>query len=207
MAKRWKKEEITYLKRYAGKRTLEELAARYQIEAEAVEAKLSEVGLRTLDGRGKINLAEDPFVQLYERGLKAVHAGKWAEARKLLERVVAESSLSDVAHRAEQYLALCERYVRKLESTGDPYLEAVLLHNQGDLDAAEALCAEGGRVDKDERFAYLGAAIAARREDLDLAVSRLETAIRLNPRNRIQAAEDLDFEAVRQQAEFAELLS
>ena len=40
MAKRWKKEETTYLKRYAGKRTLAELTARYQIEADAMDAKL-----------------------------------------------------------------------------------------------------------------------------------------------------------------------
>ena len=61
MAKRWKKEEITYLKRYAKKRTLEELAARYQIEAEAVEAKLSELCLKTSDGMGKVDLSEDPL--------------------------------------------------------------------------------------------------------------------------------------------------
>ena len=68
MAKRWKKEEITYLKRYAKRRTLEELTARYQIEAEMVQAKLSELGLRTSDGMGKVDLSDDPIVKLFERG-------------------------------------------------------------------------------------------------------------------------------------------
>lgn len=205
MAKRWKKEEVTYLKRYAKQRTLEELAARFRIEAEAIEAKLSELGLKTSDGMGKINLADDPLVRVYERGIKAAHGGDWVEAKKHLERVAAESDLSDVVQRALQYLALCERHLEKVEAT-DPYLEALVLSNEGELDAAEALVRQAGRVDEDERFAYLGAAIAARLEDYALAASRLETAIRLNPRNRIQAAEDLDFAAVRNEPDFAELL-
>lgn len=207
MAKRWQKEEITYLKRYAGKRKLEELAARYQIEAGAVESKLNELGLTTADGRGRIDLSDDPAVKLYERGLKAAHAGKWADAEKLFERVVAESGLSDVSERAEQYLSLSRRHLAKPEASGDLYTEALVLHNEGDLEAAEAICLKGGRLEQDERFAYLGAAIAARRGEHELAAERLETAIRLNPRNRIQASEDLDFAAMREESEFAELLS
>ena len=68
MAKRWKKEEITYLRRYAKTRTLLELTERFRIEAEAVEAKLAELGLKTVDGIGAVNLAEDPAVTLcYQR--------------------------------------------------------------------------------------------------------------------------------------------
>ncbi len=206
MAKRWKKEEITYLKRYAKQRTLEELTARYGIDAETMDNKLAELGLRTSDGRGKFDLSDDPVVKTFERGLHAVHAGKWAEAEKLLNKVVAESSLSEVAHRAEQYLALVERNKSKPPANDDPYLEAVVLHNQGDLEGAEKICLAQGRIDSDERFAYLGAAIAALRGDNETAMSRLGTAIDLNPRNRIQAAEDMDFEEMREDEAFAELI-
>ncbi len=205
MAKRWKKEEITYLKRYAKQRTLEELAARYQVEAEAVETKLNELGLQTADGMGKIDLAADPHVQAYALALEAAHAGKWSQARKLLEKVVAESDLSEVVERAEQYLAIVERYDGAAPTDDDPYLEAVVLHNQGDLDAAEAICKKNGRADSDARFAYLAASIAALRGDFDQAAARLGAAIELNPRNRIQAAEDVDFEDMREQAEYADL--
>jgi hypothetical protein len=207
MPKRWKKEEITYLKRYAPQRTLESLVARFQIEAEAVEAKLSELGIKTVDGMGKVDLADDPVVKTYERGLRAAHAGKWAEAQKLFDKVVADSDLPEVVQRARQYLEIARRQTGRAAAGGDPYLEAVVLHNEGDLDAAEALCKRDGRVDKDERFAYLGAAIAAAREEYGLAAERLETAQRLNPRNRIQAAEDLDFAAMRQHAEYSALFS
>ena len=208
MAKRWKKEEITYLKRYAKKKTLEELTARYGIEAEAVEAKLSELGLKTADGMGKVDLTDDPIVQLFERGVKAVHAGKWGDAKPLLERVVAESDLSEVVHRAEQYLEVCERNLGKAGTTGgDAFLEAVLLHNEGDLDAAEDLCKRAGRMDKDDRFAYLGAAIAALREEYEVAEERLGKAIELNARNKLQARDDLDFEALREREGFLELVA
>ena len=108
-------------------------------------------------------------------------------------------------HRAEQYLAVCERYGEKPGTTGgDAYLEAVLIYNEGDLDGAEDLCKRAGRMEKDDRFAYLGAAVAASREDFELAGARLSKAIELNDRNRIQAREDLDFGAMREQPEFEE---
>ncbi len=207
MAKRWKKEEITYLKRYAKQRTLEELAARFEVEADKVEEKLSELGLKTSDGMGKIDLSDDPLVQLYERGVEAAHEGKWGEAKKALRRVVDESDLAEVVQRAEQYLSVCERYAGDGDgSVDDAYVEAVLQLNRGELDAVEETCARGGRREKDDRFAYLAAVVAALREDHDTAKQYLETAIRLNPRNRIQAKYDLDLADARSEGAFDELL-
>lgn len=204
MAKRWKKEEITYLRRYAKTRTLLELTERFRIEAEQVEAKLAELGLKSSDGIGAVNLAEDPAVKLYERGMRAVYAKKWAEARKLLERVVAEGDMVDLVHRAQQYLDLVERESKAAADPRDPYVKAVLDHNAGNLDAAEAACRREGRMETDDRFAYLAAAVAAARRDTDLALERLKIAVDLNPRNLIQAREDVDFEELRELPEFGE---
>lgn len=206
MAKRWKKEEITYLRRYAKRRTLLELAERFRIEAEAIEAKLCELDLKTADGMGKLNLAEDPVVKLYERGVKAVHAKKWGEATKLLRQVVEKGDMVDLVHRAEQYLALVAGQSGGKGDPGDPYIKAVLQHNAGDFDAAEAACKREGRLTKDDRFAYLAAAIAAVREDFELAIERLGVAVELNPRNLIQARHDSDFAELREQDSFAEML-
>lgn len=206
MAKRWKKEEITYLKRYAKQRTLEELAARFDAEADAIEEKLSELGLKTADGMGKQDLSEDPQVQLYEKGLEAAHAGKWGEAKKAFRRVVAESDLAEVVQRAEQYLAVCERQSGDGGDVDDAYVETVLQFNRGELDAVEEACARGGRREKDDRFAYLAAVVAALKEDHESAKHYLETAIRMNPRNRIQAQHDLDLAEARSEGVFDELL-
>ena len=43
MAKRWKPQEITYLKRYAKSRLVNELAQRFKTKPEEVEAKLKEL--------------------------------------------------------------------------------------------------------------------------------------------------------------------
>lgn len=207
MAKRWKKEEITYLKRYAKKRTLEELAARFDVEADKVEEKLSELGLKTSDGMGKIDLSDDPQVKLYEKGIEAAHDGKWGEAKKAFRRVVEESDLAEVVERAQQYLAVCERHAADGDGdVDDAYLEAVLQLNRGELDTVEETCARGGRREKDDRFAYLAAVVAALREDHETARQYLETAIELNPRNRIQAKHDLDLAEARSEGAFDELL-
>lgn len=205
MAKRWKKEEITYLRRYAKKRTLLELTERFRIEAEAVENKLAELGLKTVDGIGLVNLAEDPIVQLFEKGVKAMHAEKWGEARRLLKKVIAEGDMVDLVHRAEQYMTLVDRRSgNDADDTRDPYLKAVIEYNAGELESAETACKRDGRLGKDDRFAYLGAAIAAVREDYDVALDRLGTAIELNPRNLIQARQDTEFSELREMPEFVE---
>jgi tetratricopeptide (TPR) repeat protein len=205
MAKRWKKEEITYLRRYAKKRTLLELAERFRIEADAIETKLSELELQTADGKGKLNLAEDPVVMIYEKGIKAVHAKKWDEAKRHFVKVIADSDMADLKHRGEQYLALAERESGAESDPRDPYLKAVLEHNNGNLDAVEAACKREGRLNTDERFAYLGAAVAALREDFESAIERLTVAVELNPRNLIQARQDTDFTELRELPEFAEI--
>ena len=204
MAKRWKKEEITYLRRYAKKRTLLELTERFRIEAEAVENKLAELGLQTVDGMGLVNLAEDPVVQLFEQGVKAVHDEKYGEAKRLLKKVVTQGDMVDLVHRAQQYLALVDRRSGDDGDTRDPYLRAVIEYNSGDLESAETACKREGRLGKDDRFAYLGAAIAVSREEFDLALERLETAVELNPRNLIQARQDVDFDELREMPEFVE---
>lgn len=207
MAKRWKKEEITYLKRYAKRRTLEELAARFEVEAGEVEEKLSDLGLKTADGMGKIDLSEDPLVKLFAKGVEATHSGKWGEAKKAFRRVAEESDLPEVVERARRYLAICEQHSGDGAEVEDAYLEAVLQLNRGELDAVEETCARGGRREKDDRFAYLAAVVAALKEDRDAAKKYLETAIRLNPRNRIQAKHDLDLAAARSEGAFDEILS
>ena len=54
MAKRWKPQEITYLKRYAKVRLLSELTDRFRTSPEEVTEKLKTLQLATKDGHGYI---------------------------------------------------------------------------------------------------------------------------------------------------------
>ena len=52
MAKRWKPQEVTYLKRYAKVRLLSELTERFRAQPEEVVEKLKVLQLASKDGHG-----------------------------------------------------------------------------------------------------------------------------------------------------------
>ncbi len=207
MAKRWKQQEITYLKRYSKNRTLDELAKRFKTKPEEVENKLRELVLTSKDGRGIKPRRQIPFVDEFERGLKAFDQGKYGEAKKHFTRVVKATGEIDLAARAKRYLLICDSKVSKKKKAQpeDPFLEAVYERNRGNLEEALAICSRGGRQSKDERFAYLAASIYAVMEDKENAVRYLELAIELNPKNRIHAFHETDFEVLRSDPELRQL--
>lgn len=207
MAKRWKKQEVTYLKRYAERRMLSELAARFRTSPEEVEEKLKYLGLASKDGRGSVPRQVDPLLPVYERGLKALQRKKWAQAAPLFSRVVAESADAEMVGRARRFLKLCRQQTKRKPAAKatDPFLRAVYERNRGNLDEALDICAKGGRQSKDERFAYLAASVFSLLEDHDKAAKYLARAIELNPKNRVHAFHDADFEALRNHPEHRQL--
>ena len=206
MAKRWKKQEETYLKRYASKKTLKELAERFRTDAKSVQKKLKELGRAARDSATAVAKA-DPLLKVYERGLRAVHRSKWQQAQELFERVVGESDQADLAERARRYVALT---VEKLDSSpavkpADAFLEAVYERNRGNFEEALAICSRGGRQGKDERFAYLAASILSATGEFEKAAELLAVAIELNPKNRVHAFHDSDFDELRCSSEYRHL--
>lgn len=207
MAKRWKKEETTYLKRYAATRRVAELAERYRTDADSVRAKLDEMGLEAVDHR-RLASESDPAVELLEKGVKALYAKKYSQAEKLLAQAEAGASQSDVANLARRYLAAARsRLAADKKPPADPYLEAVYELNQGNLEGALEMCRRGGRQSKDERFAHLAASIYALSGEPDKAAGFLEVAIKLNPKNRVRAYHNSDFATLREDPEYAHLFA
>jgi tetratricopeptide (TPR) repeat protein len=205
MAKRWKPTEISYLKRYAKGRTVEELRKRFRTNRDEVEGKLKELGLSAKDSVGRARLANDPQVKLLERGIRLVHAEKWREAAKIFARIIKETDVRSVAQQARTYAAVCAEKSAAAKKVDDPFLEAVYERNQENLDVALDICKRGGRCSKDERFAYLAAALHALRDEFDEAARFFELAVELNPANRIHAHHDTDFAALRSHPEYSEL--
>lgn len=207
MAKRWKKNEITYLKRYAKVRLLSELSERFKTDQTEVEKKLKLLGLASKDGRGRVELPADPLLKVYERGLKALHKGSWRAAAKDFQRVVDESEQPDLVGRARRSLRVCAQHLEKggKPAQVDPFLEAVYERNRGNYEEALEICRRGGRQSKDERFAYLAASIYTLMDDLEKAAGFLELAIELNPKNRVHAFHDADFESLRSNQEYRQL--
>ena len=207
MAKRWKKDETTYLKRYADARRVEELANRFATDVDAVRAKLDEMGLEAVDHQ-RLASEPDPGIEPLEKGIKALYAKKYAQAEKLLNEAESKAVQTDVANLARRYLAATRsRRAVPDKSTADPYLEAVFERNQGNFAAALEICSRGGRQSKDQRFAHLAASIYAASGEAAKAAKFLEVAIQLNPRNRVLAYHDSDFAAMREDPEYAELFT
>ena len=142
MAKRWKPQEITYLKRYAKVKFISELAERFRTQTEEVEKKLKVLQLASKDGRGYVQRPPDPLLGVYERGLKAMHRGNWREAAKSFERVVEESRETDLMGRARRNLRTCMEKLGKggAKQDDDPFLTAVYERNRGNYEKSQAIC-------------------------------------------------------------------
>ncbi|REK00442.1 MAG: hypothetical protein DWQ36_23020 [Acidobacteria bacterium] len=144
----------------------------------------------------------DPAIGAYEQGLKAFFGGKFDKAAKHFEEVQEAAEQTDLVARARTFANASLQRLEDPVETDDPFLEAVVAKNRGDLETAMDLCTRGGRKGKDERFAYLAASVEALRENHADAVSMLQQAIELHPENRIHAQHDPDFDALREVDEF-----
>ena len=207
MAKRWTQKDETYLKRYADRKKVDELAERFKTDREAVKAKLEEMGLAAKDTLLPYNLAEDPHVKMLEKGLAALHKKQWSGAAKIFRQIVEETDITNVGLRARQYLKVCERHLEKdaAGTNADPFLAAVFERNRGNLEEALEICTRGGRQRKDDRFAYLAAAIHVLNGDLEQGHELLAHAVELDAKNRVHAFHDGDFAALREHAEYGSL--
>jgi len=209
MARRWKKEDLTYLKRYAKQRHVMELAERFKTDTVTVLLKLKELDLQALDSVEPSPLEGSRQLDLFERAIKALHAEKWKQAVAAFEKVIAESDQPDLINRARRYLTIAQDRVQGASDIAaeDPYLQAVYERNRGNFDAALAIASAGGRRSKDPRFAYLVASIHVAVDDLAGAAEYLQTAIDLDPMSRVHAHNDAEFEALRAAPEYADLFA
>ena len=205
MAKRWKKEELTYLKRYAKQRHVVDLAQRFKTDVGTVLLKLKQLDLQALDSVDPAPLEGSRQLDLFERALRALHAEAWKQAADVFERVIAESDQPELINRSRRYLTVALERSQGVQEVAadDPYLQAIYERNRGNFDAAMSIASAGGRRSKDPRFAYLVASIHMALDDLDQAAEYLRTAIELDPMSRVHAHNDAEFEALREAPEHA----
>lgn len=208
MSKRWKKEELTYMKRYARSRRVVDLAQRFKTDSATVLLKLKELDLEALDSVEPAPLVGSHQLELFERALKALHAGRFAQSAVGFRKVFEESDQPDLMNRARRYLTIAEERAGRSDekiSAQDPYLQAVYERNRGNFAEALAISSAGGRRSKDPRFAYLVSSIHVAQGELSSAAEYLATAIELDPMSRIHAVNDADFEELKASAEHANL--
>lgn len=167
---------------------------------------------RTQPAGGRFaGIAADPAMQTFTDGMAALYRKDWAKAEELLGQVAGNRDLPELADRARLLLAAArqkaaESAPKPKEADGeDPFLRALYEKNRGEIAAALEMCQKDGRDQKDERFAYLVAAIHAAENRTEEAARALTRAIELNPKNRIHAYHDPDFAELRRNRDFRPL--
>ncbi len=147
---------------------------------------------------------------LYESALRLMQAGKYEEARVAFDKMLA-SSPGDLADRIRMYINACLQQAAKgkntFTTTEEHYDYAVSLLNDGHYEDARDHFKSILQTNDKADYAFYGLAVlASMTGDSHTCLEHLTEAIRQNPRNRIQARADSDFQDMADDPRFTELL-
>jgi tetratricopeptide (TPR) repeat protein len=163
---------------------------------------------------GKMRPAVDPAHQKslndYQNALKWMQEGKFEKARELFQGLV-EHAAPELQERSRVYLAVCARNAkqeaRSFSTPEEHYDYAISLLNTGFYEEArdqfEAILKAHPAAD----YALYGLAVLeSMTGQAEGCLDHLGQAIQINPRNRIQARTDSDFQDMADDPRFTELL-
>jgi tetratricopeptide (TPR) repeat protein len=148
--------------------------------------------------------------QHYQAAVQLVQQGKYDKAMGALEKLL-PTAPPEIVERCRMYVATCQRQLEhqalKFASPEERFDFAVAKLNGGDYEDArqhlDAVLADRPEAD----YAYYGLAvldsITGRSQD---CLTNLARAMELNPRNRLQARSDNDFQNMVDDPRFTELL-
>ena len=151
-------------------------------------------------------------VSAFERGMAALHGHDYKTAsttfKALLDQFPNEGFLTD---RARVYLGLAARELGRRPTGGGNVEErltaaTLALNNNNDEEAAR-LAADVLKEDRSQDLAaYLLAVVAARRGEVETALTHLRNAININPECRLQARQDEEFDPLMDSDDFHALI-
>jgi tetratricopeptide (TPR) repeat protein len=167
---------------------------------------------RAYAGDEAAHAAYEKALAKYDEAMKAIGRGELAGAKKAFEEVVAAAENEpELAQRARTYVRICER--RLAPPAPAPanheqrYARAVYLANAGAWDEAIALFDQALAERPDSvGCLYARASAWALKGQASRAVSDLRQAIALDPKVRFQAVNDPDFEKIREEPTFIDVI-
>lgn len=167
---------------------------------------------RTLAGITPIshNSGRAQALASYEAAIHLMQQGNYDKAHQAFDKMLI-SSPADLAERIRMYINACLLQISKGETTFHSHEErydyAISLLNDGHYDDArdhfKKILLENPRAD----YAFYGLAVlASMTGDSSECLEHLAEAIERNPRNRIQARADSDFQNMADDPRFTDLL-
>ena len=157
------------------------------------------------------SLAYETAMKGYESALRLLRKGDFERAKEQLRAVQAAAPKElELVDRAEIYLRVCDRKLAgepDAPSGGELQRQAVFLSNAGDSDAAiklldRALAEDPASIEG----LYVRACAWALKGAAEKAVRDLRQAISLDPKVRFQAVNDPDFEKIREEPAFIDII-
>jgi len=157
--------------------------------------------------------AYEAAVEQFARATGLFFRGQFGEARPQFE-AVAEGAAADepiLSDRARTYAAICAGKVATpppaSEDVDALYHRGVVAANAGRLDEAwSSLERAVSQKPNDASILYARASVRGLQGNAEGAASELKKAVALDPRFRFQAASDSDFDKVRDEAAFIDII-
>ena len=154
--------------------------------------------------------ANEAAVQHYQAAVQLLQQGKYEKALGLLEKLLPEAPI-ELQDRCRMYISTCRRQMEKgslsFLTPEEHYDYAISQLNTGYYEEAREQFGSilTGHPDADYAFYGLAVleAITGRVQD---CLNNLARAIELNPKNRLQARADNDFQSMVDDPRFTELL-
>ena len=151
-------------------------------------------------------------VQDFSSAVQLLHSQEYARARDQFREIAeANSDEPTLVDRARTYAHICDLQLAppadSPATTDDFYYRAVLLANDGDYDDALPMF-ERALVDRPDspKVLFARASTWALKGNADAAVADLRRAISSDPHVRFQAANDPDFETIREEPAFIDII-
>jgi len=151
-------------------------------------------------------------LEKYEDALKIFRRGEYDKAIPLFEKIAASYPMErEIADRSQMWITVARGRTApeapRPKNAEEHHDRGVMAANEGRLEeAAEHFRSVATMSPETDRGHYGLASVCALRGDVGGAMKHLAKAIEVSPSNRIRALNDVDFDALREDAEFMALL-
>jgi tetratricopeptide (TPR) repeat protein len=148
----------------------------------------------------------------YQAAFELLHKGEYTEAKeRFLGITKAYPHESEMVERSRTYARICDQRMQTdsmdVNNADECYYRAVILANEGKAEEAVSLLDRALVQDPTSvRVLYARACAWALQKNAERAVSDLRSAISVDPTVRFQAANDTDFELIREEPAFIDVI-